>query len=217
MVKETPTAPLARRVVPLVCAVVLSAMPAVHLDARADRVSTPVVPPFAQRGLPGPFHEVLKALEGEWSVDKQIYIANGSRDKPAVSSNMVSRRQWVGGGKHLLDITEGSMGAAPYYRLGVLGFSNMDHRYEWSTFDGLNANRMMYQSAPLASPSHTITLTGTFTDQGLIGEETTGKTIAMRTSIQIENENRHIIELYFTPPGRPEMLIDRSIYTRSKH
>jgi hypothetical protein len=190
-------------------------MPAILLGARADGASTPAMPLFVQRGLPGPFHEVLKSLEGEWSVDKQIYIASGSRDKPAVSSNMVSRRQWVGNGKHLLDITEGSMGASPYYRLGVLGFSNMDHRYEWSTFDGLNANRMIYRSALLASPSRTITLTGTFTDQGLIGEETAGKTIAMRTVIQIENDDRHIIELYFTPPGRPEMLIDRSIYTRS--
>jgi Protein of unknown function (DUF1579) len=195
----------------------LSPLPAIFSAARADVISTPAVPPFVKRGLPGPFHEVLKSLEGEWLVEKRIYIAIGTRDKPAVSSNMVSRRQWVGGGKHLLDITEGSIGASPYYRLGVLGFSNMDHRYEWSTFDGLNSNRMIYRSAPSARPSRTITLTGGFTDQGLLGEETVSKTIAMRTVIQIEDDDRHLIELYFTPPDRPEILIDRSIYTRIKH
>lgn len=57
-------------------------------------------------------------------------------------------------------------------------------------------------------------MTGVFTDQGLIEEATVGKQISMRTIIAIESNDRHVIELYFTPPGGDEILIDSSVYTR---
>ena len=54
-------------------------------------------------------------------------------------------------------------------------------------------------------------MSGTFTDQGLISEQTAGLVIAQRTVIRIQSDDRHEIDLYFTPPGRAEMLIDHSI------
>jgi hypothetical protein len=36
----------------------------------------------------------------------------------------------------------------------------------------------------------------------------------MRTVITIESNDRHRFDLYFTPPGGAERLIDRKIYTR---
>ncbi len=113
-----------------------------------------------------------------------------------------------------MDVTEGKVGGEPYYRLGVLGFSNVDHRYEWVTFDALNANQMLYYSKPLKAPGGVIELRGVFTDQGLLGEASAGKSIPMRTVIHIEGPDRHVIELFFDPPGKPEILIDRSVYTR---
>lgn len=173
------------------------------------------LPAFVQRGLPGVFHQVLEPLSGTWRVDKEIYIAGASREKPAKSDGMTAQRKWIGGtAKHLMDITRGSLAGSPYYRLGVLGFSNVDNVYEWSTFDGVNANMMLYKSARLEIPSNTIIVTGVFTDQGLIDEQTAGKEVAMRTLFTIDSRDRHVIELYFTPPQRDEMLIDRSIYTR---
>jgi hypothetical protein len=181
----------------------------------AAAVPAAPTPLFVQRGLPGAFHAALKPLQGEWQVDKEIYIAVGSAQAPAKSSGMMAQRSWFGGGKHLQDATAGALGGAPYYRLGVLGFSNIDSRYEWVTFDALNANLMLYRSPRLEKPVSHIDLTGVFTDQGLLGEEFVGKEIPMRTMIDIETDDRHIIELYFTPPGRTELLIDRSVYSRA--
>jgi hypothetical protein len=136
-------------------------------------------------------------------------------ENPARSSDITAERKWIGNSaKHLLDITKGTLANSPYYRLGVLGFSNVDNVYEWSTFDGLNANMMLYKSARLGKPSNTIIVTGVFTDQGLIDEQTAGQAIAMRTLFTIEDNDRHVVELYFTPLQRDEMLIDRSVYTR---
>lgn len=57
-------------------------------------------------------------------------------------------------------------------------------------------------------------MSGAFTDQGMIGEETVGKPIDQGTVIQIESDDRHIVELYFTGPNGEEFLADRSVYTR---
>jgi hypothetical protein len=43
---------------------------------------------------------------------------------------------------------------------------------------------------------------------------TVGKTAGQRTLIRIETKDRHVFELYFTPPGGKEQLADRSVYTR---
>jgi uncharacterized protein DUF1579 len=176
----------------------------------ADRL-----PPFVRRGLPGAFHEALKPLEGTWVVDKRVYIAIGTRDHPALSRGMTCRRRWFGGGRHLEDITEGELGDDSYYRLGVLGFSTMDHWYEWVTFDALNANAMVYHSPPMDAPPRKIALSGVFTDQGLLGEAHAGRSIPMRTTIEILGPDRHVIDLSFMPPGEPEVLIDHCIYTRA--
>lgn len=173
------------------------------------------LPPFVQRGLPGPFHAALEPLDGDWRVDKQIYIAIGTREHPAVSHDMTCRRRWIGGSRHLEDITEGGLGDGTYYRLGVLGFSTMDRCYEFATFDAMNANSMLYRSAPLEAPANKIIMTGKFTDQGLFGEAYAGKSMPMRTTIEILAADRHTIDLHFMPPGQPEALIEHTVYTRA--
>lgn len=181
------------------------------------------VPGFIRRGLPGPGHAALRGLEGEWRVEKALYIAVGTREKPAVSSDLIARRRWIAGGRFLHDVTEGSIAGGPYYRMGFLGYSNEDARYEFVTVDGMNANMMIYRSDPVkgaqgsdAARTVAISMSGTFTDQGLISEQTAGLVIAQRTVIRIQSDDRHEIDLYFTPPGRAEMLIDHSVYTRMR-
>jgi Protein of unknown function (DUF1579) len=91
----------------------------------------------------------------------------------------------------------------------------MDKRYEWNTVDGMNTMMMTYKGKPGSGrASGEIVMTGQFTDQGMLGDAYIGKRIAQRTVIKIESRDRHAIDMYFTPPGEKERLIDRSIYTR---
>lgn len=172
------------------------------------------VPAWVRRGLPGPGHAILEALEGTWRVEKSLYIALGTRDEPAESDDLTCRRVWLADGRYLRDVTEGTIAGVPYWRLGLLGYSTMDRRYEWVTIDMANANMMIYRGAPGSGEQVPITMSGTFTDQGVMGEATVGKPIDQRTVIRIENDDRHIVDLYFTPPGDEEILADRSVYTR---
>lgn len=172
------------------------------------------VPAWVERGLPGPAHEQLDALEGTWRVEKSLFIALGTRDDPATSSDLICRREWLADGRFLRDVTEGTIAGTPYWRLGLLGYSTMDERYEWVTIDAANASMMIYLGEPGSGQALPITMSGVFTDQGVIGEETVGEPIGQRTVIQIVNDDRHIVELYFTAPNGEEFLADRSVYTR---
>jgi hypothetical protein len=75
----------------------------VFVFTQTSAPSTPAavqeVPGFIRRGLPGPGHAALRGLEGDWRVEKALYIAVGTREKPAVSSDLIARRHWIAGGR----------------------------------------------------------------------------------------------------------------------
>jgi hypothetical protein len=173
---------------------------------------------MVRNGLPGEMHKRLDALVGEWDVEKSFYRILGTPERPLISKGLLCRRSWVAetGNRHMQDVTQGILsGGAPCYRHGILSYWTMDKRYEWNTVDGLNSMMMTYKGKPGSGrPSGDIVMTGQFTDQGMLGAAYIGKTIAQRTVIKIEPCDRHVIEMYFTPPGEKERLIDRSIYTR---
>ena len=75
---------------------------------------------------------------------------------------------------------------------------------------------MRYLGKPGSREKMPIDMTGVFTDQGVVSEKTVGKTVDQRTVSRVENTDRHIFELYFTPPGGIEPLANRSIYTQMK-
>jgi len=190
---------------------------AIALSASLAWPQAQELPAMVRNGLPGEMHKRLDALAGEWDVEKTIYIAGGTPDKPLIAKGLVCSRIWIAetGNRHMVDVTQGTLGGNPYYRLGVLSYSTMDKRYEWNTVDALNTMMMTYKGAPgSATVGGDIVMTGEFTDQGVLGKPYIGKTIGQRTTIRIDAPERHVVELYFTAPGEKERLVDRSIYTR---
>ncbi|MET9245760.1 DUF1579 family protein [Nonomuraea sp. NPDC003709] len=163
---------------------------------------------------PGPFHRQLDPLVGTWKAVKTNYLLGGG--KPIVSRDITVTTRWIArtGGRFLEERTEGTLGGNPYYRLGVLGFSTIDRRYEWTTFDSATPTAMTYRGPALAKRTNKLSLPGTFTDPGVLGPEYVGKTIPMRTVITIRSNDKHTFDLYFTPPGQSERLVDRVVYTR---
>lgn len=184
-----------------------------HAEESGRSAVPPDAPPVVRRSMPSAGHAALAPLEGNWRVEHSVYIVLGTRDRPAVSNDTICRREWVSDGRYLRDVTEGRIAGQPYYRQGLLGYSNMDQRYEWVTID-MNTMMMIYRGANGSGPSMPITMSGVFTDAGWLGEDNVGKEVAMRTVIRIESNDRHVFELYFTPPGKSEILVDRKVYTR---
>ena len=175
------------------------------------------MPAWKSRGLPGDGHAALKPLVGTWNVQITFYGTFGRDPKlpPIVADGLKCSREWVAEGRYIEDLTEGTVaGAGTYWRKGWLGYSTMDRRYEWVTIDNTNSTMMSYAGARGSGDHKPINMLGVFTDQGVAGEQSVGKQVHMRTVIRIESVDRHIIELYFTPPGKPEVLATRAVYTR---
>jgi len=169
-----------------------------------------------EAGLIGWSAPVMPRLVGAWRVEMTNYLAGGSRERPTTSTDLVCRRQWIAERHYLQDVTEGTFGGSPYYRQGLLGYSNMDQRYEWVTVDNAHSGMMVYFGRAGAGPRSPLVLTGIFTDQGWLGDKVAGKPVSMRTVITIENNDRHVLELYFKPPGGREKLVDRKVYMRMR-
>lgn len=190
----------------------------VHGLLAQSRVQTPAdndQPAMIRNGQPGEMHRRLDSLVGDWDVEMIFYIAGGSVAKPLVAGGMSCHREWIAGNRHLRDVTQGSVAGNPYYRLGILSYSNMDKRYEWNTVDALNSNMMTYKGARSSgSLTGDIVMSGEFTDQGVLGDAYIGKTIRQKTVIKIASADNHVFELYFTPPGEKERLVSTASYTR---
>jgi hypothetical protein len=193
----------------------------------AQHVNTPgsaapqksaTTPAWVLRGTPGPGHKALEPLIGRWRVHKSIYGTMGRSPDlpPIISDDIITTREWVANGHYIQDTTEGTLNGDKYWRRGWLGYSIMDQRYEWVTIDPLNTTMMYYLGKPGSGVSVPIEVTGVFTDQGVVNEQTVGKPVRQRTAIRIESNDQHTFELYFTPPGGKEQLADRSVYKRIK-
>jgi hypothetical protein len=174
------------------------------------------LPALMERAKPGPEHAALNPLVGRWTVEKSIFVAMGTPDKPAKSSNMVTEREWVANRHFLRDTTTGMVAGNPYQRIGFLGYNPMDRRYEWNTADNVTPIMMTYHADKGSRAANPIELRGAFTDLGVTGEANVGKTVAMRTVITITDADHHRFDIYFTPPGGREVLADRMLFTRVK-
>lgn len=177
----------------------------------------PAVPNWVSRGTPGADHAALTPLVGSWHAELSVYGTMGRSPDlpPIVSRDIRTTRVWVADGQYIEDTTEGTVDGQPYWRRGWLGYSNIDRRYEWVTI-APRVPMMIYFSKPGVNEPRSIDLTGTFTDQGVVGEQTVGKTVVQRTVFLIESNDRHVCELYFTPPGGKEQLALRLVYMRIK-
>ncbi len=177
------------------------------------------LPAIVRNGQPGEMHKRLDALIGEWDVDMTLYIAGGTAEKPIVANGLTCRREWITetGNRHLRDVTQGTVAEDPYYRFGILSYSTMDKRYEWTTVDALNSTQMTYKGAKNSSRVNgDIVMSGKFTDQGVLGDAYIGKSIRQRTLIKIESPSQHIFEMYFTASGQKERLVTHAVYIRKK-
>ncbi|MET8798893.1 DUF1579 family protein [Nocardia sp. NPDC004568] len=187
----------------------------------ADTASEADTSSAAASSVPIPEHEHagharLDQLVGEWTVEKSTFVAGGTPENPLRGRDMVSRWRWISktGNNYLQEEVEGKLGDQPYYRFGLLGYSPLDDRYEWTTVDSVTPMTMSYRGAKGSAASPDISMSGEFTDPGVLGAQNVGKPTPMRTVIRLESSDRVVLELYFTPPNAAEMLADRVVLTR---
>jgi hypothetical protein len=103
--------------------------PAVH----AQSGPTASLPSSARLALPGDKHRWLDPLVGQWKVEMKVWPAAGAA--PIVSSDLRARREWILGGRYLREELSGNFAGSPSNRVALLGFNNLEERFELTTLD----------------------------------------------------------------------------------
>jgi hypothetical protein len=197
------------RLVPIVAlsALVLSlAPPAVHSQSSP----TASLPSSARLALPGDKHRWLDPLVGQWKVEMKVWPAAGAA--PIVSSDLRARREWVLGGRYLREELSGNFAGNPSSRIALLGFNNLEERFELTTLDTFEPGQMTYASVG-AGQAQRLTLVGVSTEAGM-GPKPTGRKRDLRFDWEI-GERASVQRIFVKYPGEPEFLFVEQRFTPS--
>lgn len=84
---------------------------------------------------PGPSHDLLKKMEGEWTVASKSWMAP---DQPPMDSPPgLSKNELVFKGRYLRTEHSGEIMGMPFHGLGYLGFDNFRQQYWMTWFDDM--------------------------------------------------------------------------------
>jgi hypothetical protein len=167
------------------------------------------LPASTRLALPGERHTWMAPLVGDWKIEMRVYPGPGAQ--PIVADTLTARRELILGGRYLREELTGTFGGAPSSRLAILGYNNLDGRFELTTFDTFEPGQMVYlgDDEPTAER---FSMEGESTEAGL-GATPTGRKRDLRFEFEIAPE-RSVERIYVRYPGEAEFLFVEQIFTR---
>jgi hypothetical protein len=168
--------------------------------------------PAAQRlAMPGPEHQWLEPLVGDWDVEMLVYPSRAAQ--PIVSRELRATRRWILDGRYLREELRGSFAGAPASRDGVLGYNRLERRMEWVTVDTFEPGQMIYLGRG-AETAKKFSVFGESVEAGM-GLTPTGRKRALRFEFEISDDDSHVQRIFVTYPGEPEFLFVEQRFTRA--
>lgn len=175
----------------------------------AQTTTTPPMSSSTRLALPGPMHERLGPLVGEWRVTMRVWPSPDM--EPITSSDFTATRRWILGGRYLQEDLQGTLGGNPSNRTMFLSYNNLEERYELVSMDSFEPGQMWYASREDAAPGR-IELYGTSAEAGG-GPQPTGRLRNLRFEFEM-SPDRSVERIYARYPGFPEFLFVEQVFTR---
>jgi hypothetical protein len=154
---------------------------------------------------PGPEHELLKMDVGTWDATVEIMAEPG---KPPMKSKGVEVNTLGCSGLCLITDFKGDMMGSPFHGHGVTSWDFAKKKYVGSWMDsmsaGLNIGESTYDQAGKK-------WTGT-----MEGPDMTGKSMTMRSVVEVKDASTRVFTLYGTGPDGKEAESMRITYKRRK-
>ena len=181
------------------------------LLAAAFAAATPVLaqdslPAATRLAMPGENHATLEPLIGDWQVEMRVYP--GAEADPIVSTDMQATRTWILGGRYVEEQLTGTFAGNPSARLAIIGYNNLEERFELASFDTFEPGFMIYHGQ---AEGGTVSVEGTSIEAGF-GPMPTGRHRDLRFDIEIE-EGRSVQRIFVRYPGEDEYLFVEQIFT----
>jgi len=182
-------------------------MPAMPAMSEADQKA--MKEKYAQAGKPGPMHEWMRQCEGTWTTTTREMGMDGkwTESKGECVNTMIH------GGRFMEINFKGESHSQPYLGRGVMGYNNVDKRFESVWYDSMSSS-IMVLNGEADKDGKVLTLKGKFTDPA------DGQIKDFREVMTIESKDRHHSDFYMSmpgPDGKPmEMKIMEITYTKGK-
>jgi len=155
---------------------------------------------------PGEGHERLKPLAGAWKTSVKSWDAPGAEG--SVVSEGECTDQWILDGRFLKEECTGTFAKMPFQGMGITGYDNAKKEYVSSWIDTMGTGIMM-STGSADETGKTITYHSTMPDP----TSTNGKTMKVRMTTQILDNNSHVFSM-FVPAGGKEFKMMEITYTR---
>jgi len=164
---------------------------------------------YMKMSQPGPEHDKLKEMEGDWAADVKMFNPDGTEMGPP--STGVMHCKMILGGRYLQLNYDGNMGGPggatmPFRGMGLSGYDKTKKKYTNVWIDEMSTGMMMTEG----------TCTGdVLTSTGEMPDPMTGKICKVKEVNTMTDKDHHKYEMYMTEGGSDkEMKVMEINYTR---
>jgi hypothetical protein len=155
-------------------------------------------------GRPGPGHQALNNLEGDWKAEVKCWMEPGA--SPEVSQGTANAR-WKFNGRFLEEEFHGQMMGRPFSGRTLLGFDNTKQTFN-SVWVSDTQTSMFTSEGRGDSGNRVITLEGRATCAA-----TGQKDIPMKTVLRVVSPDKHVLEMFDASKGENAKTMEIT-YTR---
>lgn len=153
---------------------------------------------------PGPMHQLLSVMVGEWNIETIMLDPSGSEMK----SKGVSQTESILGGRYFLTTQSGSMMGMPFEGKGLDAYDNVIKEFVSVWIDNMGTGVTVMKG-------NYDEKTKTFNYIGESIDPMTGQLVKYRSVTKHENNDKIVFEMY-TNQGGQEAKMFTMIYTRKK-
>ena len=155
---------------------------------------------------PGPQHELLQKLEGEWDLVVKSSMDPSQPPSETKSSSVV---RTLMGGRYSQEESTGEFEGMPFTGMGITGYDNALGKYVSIWIDNMGTGIMTSKGTADAT-GRVINWIGESTDPA------TGKPSKMRMVTRFTDDDHHTFEMYAKAPDGKEIKMMEISYTRRR-
>ena len=183
-----------------------AALPAGGQGDDAKKKQAELMAAYVRAGTPGPQHKLLEPIIGKWNFAGKFWHMDSSQ--PAMEAKGTAERKWVLGGRFVLDEAQsGSFEGEAFKGLGMMGYDNVQEKFVSIWTDSMTT--AITQSVGTADAAGKV-----FTYHKEEVDPLTKQKFKARDVVKIEGKDRHVMEMYKTPPGGKEFKTGEIVFTR---
>jgi hypothetical protein len=155
---------------------------------------------------PGDMHKVLAQAEGEWTTEGKMWM--DPKSEPMTSKGECTYKMVLGGRYQELQF-KGDMMGQQFEGKGLMAYDNFKKQFESTWIDNMGSGIMKTEGK--YDPA-----TKTFTMSGKLVDPMTSKECTVRETLQIVDNDTHVMTMYNTIGSQPEFKTMELTFKRKK-